>query len=75
TIRFGLKEAGEISLAIYNIKGQKVVTLKKGFYNPGNYSAIWKGVDHSGKPAASGVYFVRLKTPNEEKTRKLILLK
>ncbi|MCD4651299.1 MAG: T9SS type A sorting domain-containing protein [Candidatus Cloacimonetes bacterium] len=75
TIRFGLKEAGEITLSIYNITGQKVVTLKKGFYNPGNYSAIWKGIDHSGKKAGSGVYFVRLKTPNEEKTRKLLLLK
>jgi flagellar hook assembly protein FlgD len=75
TIRFQLSQAAEISLEIYNIKGQKVATLTNGHKTAGTHTAIWNGIDNSGRKASSGIYYVRLKTPKQTESRKITLIK
>jgi hypothetical protein len=61
----------QVNLSIYNILGQKVVTLVNKKQPAGNYSVEW---DASG--FVSGVYFYRLTTDNGfVQSRKLLLLK
>jgi hypothetical protein len=64
-----------VTLDVYNIKGQKIRTLVKEMKDPGYYQVIWDGTDDTKKPVASGLYFYRMKTPDYQNMRKMILLK
>jgi len=75
TIGFSLPEAGNVSLKIYNIKGQLVRTLVDGATPAGYHEVNWDGRDQSDRAAASGVYFYRLETRDYSKTRKMMLIK
>ncbi len=70
-INFTLPHVSFITLDVFNILGEKVVTLVNTMEQPGSYS-----VKFDGSRLASGVYFYRL-TANGEKiqVRKMILLK
>ncbi|MCK4311436.1 MAG: T9SS type A sorting domain-containing protein [Candidatus Cloacimonetes bacterium] len=75
-IKINLAESGNIELAIYNMKGQKVKTLTNTGFDKGNHSIIWNGVDESGKPVSSGVYFYKLNVNGKSKAvKKCLLLK
>ena len=75
TISYSLPEDSQISISIYNIKGQKVKTLVTGTQPAGSYNVTWNGKDESGKDVTSGIYFYKLRTQNNETTRKMLLLK
>ncbi len=75
TIAYSLPEESQISILIYNIKGQKVKTLATGTQPAGDYNVTWDGKDESGKDVTSGIYFYKLRTDNKELTRKMLLLK
>jgi len=61
-----------VSLAVYNILGQKVTTLVNEEFKPGNYSVSFNTQQYK---MASGVYFYRLQAGNFISTKKLILLR
>lgn len=75
TIKLELAEAGEIELAIYNIKGQKVKTLLKCTTTPGIYECNWNGKDEAGKCVSSGQYVLKLRQNSKETATKIMLLK
>ncbi len=75
TIAYSLPEDSQISISIYNIKGQKVKTLVTGTQPAGDYNVSWDGKDESGKDVTSGIYFYKLKTQKNEITGKMLLLK
>jgi parallel beta-helix repeat protein len=75
TIAYSLPEDSQISISIYNIKGQKVKTLVTGTQPAGEYNVSWNGKDESGKDVTSGIYFYKLKTQKNEIIRKMLLLK
>ena len=64
-----------VSLTIYNLLGQEVVTLKKEWQEPGHYSVNWNCHDDHKTVVSSGVYFYSLETAAFQKTKKMILLK
>lgn len=69
------KDAGEIKLEIYNLKGQKVKTLVNGPLNTGSLELWWDGLDDGGRNMASGVYFCRLQSGEKDQKVKLMLVK
>ncbi|MFQ5637354.1 MAG: FG-GAP-like repeat-containing protein [bacterium] len=75
TISFAVPEAGVVTLAIYNMRGQLVQTLHSGPITAGNHSMVWNGKDTRGLQAASGVYVYQLKAKGFVATRKLLLTK
>jgi flagellar hook assembly protein FlgD len=75
TIRFAAKDAGKLSLNIYNTKGQLVRSLVNGDVKAGNHSIVWNGTDDNGKPVSSGVYLYRMQTSGYAKTQKMMLMK
>jgi len=75
TISFSIERTAEVQLDIINGLGQKIVTVYNGVANPGENKVVWNGTDRNGNPAASGVYFYRLKTGARVETRKMMLLK
>ena len=75
TIRFDLPEAGEVELAVYNVRGQRVATLAKGMCDQGEHAIKWDGLDHRGTGVSSGVYLCRLTVGAQNKMLKMILMK
>lgn len=69
-ISYTLGSAGQSNLSIYNIIGQKVITLANGFQDAGEHKIIWDA-----KNIPSGVYYARLEAGEGSQTIKMILLK
>ncbi len=74
-IRFSLNKAGEVSLAVYNIRGEKIRTLVTGWRGQGSHEANWDGRDEQGRMAASGTYIYELQTNESKIHRKMVLMK
>jgi len=70
TISFAIPEAGNVSVDVFNVAGQKVETVASEFMSAGSHSVTW---DASGLSA--GVYFYTVKTGSFSKTMKMTLLK
>jgi len=75
TISYSLPVGGKAELVLYNLKGQKVVTLSEGLMPQGKYSIYFNGSDEKGRALASGVYLLRLQHPAGIITKKITLLK
>ena len=75
TISFGMNQAGNVELVIYNILGQKVKTLLNENRSAGNHTVVWNGKDSNNRSVSSGVYFYRMTTEGYSKTSKMILMK
>ncbi len=66
----------DVDLSVYNIKGQKVITLIDDVMSlKEKHSVKWNGRDESGKSVSSGVYFYKLRTNDSIQTRKMVLMK
>ncbi|MCL2064030.1 MAG: T9SS type A sorting domain-containing protein [Candidatus Cloacimonetes bacterium] len=74
-IRFSLKEDQHASIVIYNVRGQRVVTLVDEILEKGHHHLIWEGVDGYGRQVGSGVYFIRMQTDGYTKVNRAVLLK
>lgn len=72
-LRFGLSRTAHVSLVVYDAAGRLVNTLLDGEMPAGRHSVVWDGTSATSRRAANGVYFVRLRTENETKVRKLVL--
>ena len=70
TIEYTLLSPGEVSLIIYNLRGEEVALLINGNMPAGNHQVSW---DASG--FASGIYFYRLQADDFVQTKKMLLLK
>ncbi|MBT3825065.1 MAG: T9SS type A sorting domain-containing protein [Candidatus Marinimicrobia bacterium] len=75
TIKYSLPEAGSVQLLILNILGQEIMKLQNEVQAPGNYEVQWNGLDQTGKPVDTGVYFARLEAGNYSETIKMVYLK
>jgi len=75
TVDFRVETPGETTLEIYNVMGERVMTLAREHLDKGTYRSIWDGYDDRGTEVPSGVYFFRLNTPDETKIIKGMYLK
>jgi len=74
-IGFSLAQRGNVSIDIFNLKGQKVRSLVNEVYSAGAHSVVWNGRDEHGRQVGSGVYFYRMSVGEYVQVRKMILLK
>ena len=78
TIAYELPEGNStvhVVLSVYNIRGQKVVTLVDELKEAGRYSVNWNGTTSSGSRVSSGVYFYRIQAGEYSAVRKMVVLK
>ena len=69
-IRFALPNPSDVSLVVFNIKGQEVALLINGNMPIGNHRVSWDASNFS-----SSIYFYRLRVEGFVQTRKMLLLK
>ena len=74
TITYALGDPGQVSLVIYNLKGQKVKTLLNQNQASGRYQVIWNGRDDNDRPISSGLYYYVMKTGTYKALRKMLLI-
>ncbi|MBN2070164.1 MAG: T9SS type A sorting domain-containing protein [Candidatus Krumholzibacteriota bacterium] len=75
TIKFGLSEAGPVTLKVYDPSGRLVRVVADEPRPAGHYAEQWDGFTTSGQRAASGVYFYKLSAGEFTETKKMVLLK
>ena len=76
TIEFSIQNDSKVELSIFNIKGQKIITLANNEFTKGSHSIIWNGDDENNNPISSGVYLYNLKVNGKtEAMKKCLLLK
>jgi hypothetical protein len=75
TIEFNLPKAGQVTVDIYNARGQKVKSYERDC-SPGTVRIVWNGEDNRGNPVASGTYFYQVSANGEKlAAKKMILVK
>ena len=70
TINYNLTKKALVELSVFNMLGQKLVTLVSGEQSAGNYDINWDAQSY-----ASGIYIYKLKADHFEQSRKMILLR
>jgi flagellar hook assembly protein FlgD len=76
TVAYEVPRPGSrVEIALYDVGGRLVAVLVDEHRAPGFYSVTWDGVNRSGEPVASGVYFLRMRAGHFVDTKKLLLLK
>jgi len=75
TIRYQLNKRTPVVIEIRNLLGQKIRTLANELQSTGQHTAIWNGLDETGRAVTSGIYFYTLKTEEFIATRKLVLMR
>jgi hypothetical protein len=68
-IRYGLPEASDVSINVYNILGQEVRSFAVGFRTPGVHEVVF---DADG--LSSGMYLYRVKAGNLVITKQMVLI-
>lgn len=74
-ISFDLPRRADITLAVYNILGQRIRDWTLQDYPAGSHYIDWDGRDGYGRGVSSGVYLYRLTAGTESFTRKMVLVK
>ncbi len=70
TIKYEIPVPGFVSLKVFDVLGNKVVTLVEEELQQGQYK-----VDFNGNGLTSGIYFYQLKVGNYIQTKKMIVIK
>lgn len=75
TISFSLAEPGDVTIEIYNLRGQKVKTILNQYLDKGHHQIVWNGKNESNIPVGSGLYLYRMQVQDYAQTRRMILIK
>lgn len=74
-IRYQVPKRESITLTIYNMMGQRVVTLADREHDPGYFVAEWDGRDEVGRDVSTGIYIYRLRSTKQVITRRMVKMK
>ncbi|MCF8412270.1 MAG: T9SS type A sorting domain-containing protein [Melioribacteraceae bacterium] len=74
-IKYGIPEAADVNITIYNALGKEVKTLVRKAQDSGFYSVQWDAKDSMGNILPSGIYFYRIQAGDFVDSKKMILLK
>ena len=69
-IDFSIAQDSNVILEVFNMKGQKVATLKNEIMTSGKHTVVWNADSN-----ASGIYFYKLTSGKKTETKKMLLLK
>lgn len=68
-----VQRPAQLKLSVITLQGTELATLAEGRFEQGRFDVYWDGKNETGNPAAPGVYFLRLATPEGVQTKKLIV--
>ena len=74
-IKYQVPAPCRLKLAVFNMRGQEVMSLINGQRPAGYFKLLWNGRGRSKRPLAGGVYFVKIAAEGASKIVKLTILK
>jgi hypothetical protein len=75
TIELTAPARGELTVRIFNVRGELIATLVDGVVEPGKHALVWRGTDARGHEVGSGVYLCKVAGFGQERALKLAVLK
>ncbi len=72
---YDLPVRSPVSLKIYDLLGREVLVLVDQTKAAGRFTTTWNGLNSSGIPVGSGVYFARLQAGTYVSVKKLLLIR
>lgn len=72
TLNFNLQTSGNIRVDVFDLRGRRIARLWDGPVSAGALQLRWNAVSDAGVPVASGLYMLRLQTPETILTTKVI---
>jgi hypothetical protein len=73
-IVYTLPSDGYVTIEVYSVAGRLVRTLVDDERPAGRWTVFWDGLNSDGRPAASGVYFYRLKAGGRTIDKRMVLV-
>jgi hypothetical protein len=74
-LRYSLYQPAKVTLKIFNLLGQEVITLVDGWHDLGHYTVSWNGRDRFGNMLASGIYIAAYMAEGKIYSRKMVMMK
>ncbi|MFO7971555.1 MAG: FlgD immunoglobulin-like domain containing protein, partial [Desulfobacterales bacterium] len=74
-IKYGVPEAADVTLTIFDLTGRKVRTLVDKNQEAGWHNSRWDGETDAGTKVGTGMYFYRLKAGDFTRVKKMIIIK
>jgi flagellar hook assembly protein FlgD len=74
-VSYNLAKAANVTLDIYNVRGEKVRSLLSTSKSAGTWRAAWNGNDNNGNACTSGMYYVKMSAGKYTSTQKVVLMK
>ena len=71
-VAFFLSEPSVVDLAVFTVSGVLVRRLEGSARSAGMHGVVWNGRTEAGRPAASGMYLIRLEARGHTETRKVL---
>jgi hypothetical protein len=74
-IQFTMARVGRATIDVFDIEGRLVKSVFKGVAQEGINEAFWNGTNEAGTQVASGVYFYRLRSADEDLSKKMVVVR
>jgi hypothetical protein len=74
-ISFTTTRAGRVAVGIFDVSGRRVRTLADATLESGPHTLNWDGSQENGGRAAPGIYFLKLRSPDGDAQKRLVLMK
>lgn len=75
TIEYSIPRDANVEIAVFDVLGRHVATLKETEEEAGIHRIQWHGRTPRGRPLADGAYFVRIRAGDSIRTEKLTILR
>jgi hypothetical protein len=75
TIRMQLEAASSLDVVVFDLRGRRVRALHSGIHPAGPVELRWNGRDETGREVSSGVYMVRVMTPELSRVVRAVLVR
>jgi len=72
-IAYTVARASRVAINLFNVGGERVLTLVDRWHAPGRYSVWWDGRDDHGRILPQGLYLYRMDAAGFTKSRKMMI--
>jgi len=74
-VSFSLLKREAVTLRIFDLRGRLVRSLVDRVAEAGNHTVRWDARNEQGATVPAGVYFYKLTTPNDEQSRRVVVIR
>jgi hypothetical protein len=74
-VLFVLSQPGRVRVTVFDLRGRLVATLRDGEFGAGPHAIPWNGMTRTSSRAASGIYYIRVQTPQETVVQAVTVVK